>query len=66
MSLRGFHILFIIASIILLVLTSFWAWQQHQIKGGIPYLMAFGGSLGLTISLIIYEIKFTKNIHEPR
>jgi len=62
MSLRGFHIIFIIASILLSSIFALWAMQyyvEHQLVG---YLVTALMTLFVTIGLILYLIKFTKKV----
>jgi hypothetical protein len=65
MSLRGFHILFIIASVISLAMYGLWSWQKFQTTEISAHLIAAIGSVALAVFLIFYEINFVKKTHEP-
>jgi len=60
MSLRGFHILFIVSSIIIAFGFSYWAFLQYNQIQNTGYLLTACFSLLSAFGLIIYEMKFIK------
>ena len=62
MSIKDFHIIFIIAAIIISFGFAYWAFLQYiQLSSG-SYMLTSVVSLLIGISLIIYEIKFIQKI----
>ena len=62
MGLKTFHLIFIVAAIILSLLFGYWAWKQYQMSQVIGYLVTFFASIIVAVGLIIYEIKINKHI----
>jgi hypothetical protein len=62
MSLKAFHILFIIMSVFVNIFFSIWCWMEYLSKNNAFYVMLFTGSVLLTITLIFYGVLFIKNI----
>jgi len=62
MSLRSFHVIFIICSIILAVLFGCWAIGQYQLIGTLGYIWTAVASFLTAIALIIYEVMFLKKV----
>ena len=60
MSLRGFHILFIIASIGLCAFFSWWAYEQYQENHSASYLATAVISSLISLGLILYTVQFIK------
>ena len=62
MSLRGFHILFIMASIILSFFFGYWAFSGYQHDKATNYLWTAFGSCLMGVGLMIYSIYFIKKV----
>jgi hypothetical protein len=60
MSLKGFHILFIVLSIALALLFGVWALRLYSQIGGARYLGMGLGALALGAALVVYGIWFLK------
>jgi len=58
MSLRGFHILFIVASIGLCAFFAWWAYGQYQDNHAAGYLATAIVSSLISIGLVVYAVKF--------
>lgn len=58
MSLKGFHIIFIIFSILLSGWFAYWAFGYYQMERQSSYLITSVSSLIIVIALIFYEVKF--------
>lgn len=60
MSLRDFHIVFIIAAILCSLSFGYWAWQQY-IQDGSPVYFITAVACGIiAVGLTIYEIGFVR------
>jgi len=64
MSLKYFHILFIIASIGLCFFFAWWAFGEYQEKQSPGYLITAAVSFLISVGLIVYAVKFAKKIKE--
>jgi len=62
MSIKGFHIVFIIASIILAILFGLWSWNYSYEKQSMGYFFTSIGCFLAALFLILYEIRFIKKI----
>lgn len=62
MSLKAFHIIFIIASIILAIIFGIWAINNFMEQQTYGYLFTGIGSFLVAIGLIIYEVMFIKKV----
>ncbi len=62
MSLRDFHIIFIISAILLSMGFGFWAIEQYQFFRGLTYIITSIFSFLFSLMLIVYEINFIKKI----
>jgi len=62
MSLKDFHIVFIISSIVLLFGFGFWAIQQYQQNQIFCYVWTAVISFIAALGLIVYELKFLKKM----
>jgi len=65
MSLKAFHVIFIVASIILAFGFGAWLVSQYMHDGGVLNLIIALGSFGAGVGLIFYEryfLKKTKNV----
>ena len=60
MSLRTFHVIFIICSIALSIGFGYWAVKGYFDSRAVGYLWTAFGSVTLAVGLIIYEILFLK------
>ena len=66
LSLKIFHIIFILASIILSFAFGTWAWQYHQVNAMPLYLGFSLVSYIFGIALVIYLIKVIKKLKKIR
>lgn len=64
MSLKSFHIIFIIASILLLAAYGAWSIGKYQQTQQFSHMIAGIGSFLLAVILVIYEINFAKKKYE--
>ncbi|MBP9853265.1 MAG: hypothetical protein KBD53_00180 [Candidatus Omnitrophica bacterium] len=62
MSLRGFHLIFVVATVSLAVFFGFWAYNEYTIEHRIGYLLTTTASFCAAIGFIIYGITFSKKI----
>ena len=62
MSLKSFHIIFLIISTLFATFFSYWCYAEWQITGNIVFLIYFSIGLILWISLLIYGKWFMKKI----
>jgi hypothetical protein len=60
MSLRAFHLLFIVMSVILTAFFAAWAFGQYRTEGAISYALTAAGSLAAGIGLVVYAAGFLK------
>ena len=63
MSLKTFHIIFIIASIICSLFFAGWSYKNFIVSSLTVYLITAIASTFVSLSLVIYEIYFIKKIH---
>ena len=66
MSLKGFHIAFIIASVLLSAFFAAWGFQQYTVNSRPAFLVAAAGGLVAGISLIYYLLWFIKKLRNVR
>ena len=64
MSLRTFHIIFIVCSILLAVVFGIWAIKNFMDIHSIAYLFAGIGSFAIAFGLIVYEVTFIKKVKD--
>ena len=65
MSLRAIHIVFIAASIVLALLTAFWAVTMFQSdRGGTGHLVFAVGSLSVALGMLVYAVRFVRKTRE--
>ncbi|MCA9393081.1 MAG: hypothetical protein KC900_02655 [Candidatus Omnitrophica bacterium] len=64
MSLRGFHILFVMATVSLSGFFAYWAYQQYQLTASPSYLWSMIGSLLVGVGFIVYGIMFAKKVKD--
>ena len=62
MSLRSFHIIFIVCYIIVTIGFGYWAINGFQQEQSLTYLWTAIGAFITTLGLIIYEIVFLKKV----
>ena len=62
MSLKTFHVIFIVCSIILSVGFGYWAFMNFQNTQSLAYLFTMIGSILFAFGLVIYEMSFLKRI----
>ncbi|MGE0266869.1 MAG: hypothetical protein AB7S78_00255 [Candidatus Omnitrophota bacterium] len=62
MSLRGFHLVFVVATVSLAVFFAFWAYNQYTLKHSVGYLLSTFAALGMAGGFIVYGIIFAKKI----
>ena len=62
MSLKDFHILFILSSIVLSLGFAFWAWQQYVIERQNSFLLAFVGAIVFSVVLAVYDVNFIRKV----
>lgn len=62
MSLRGFHIVFIIASIALTTFFGVWALGMHQKESLNSYMVTAYASFAATLGLLVYGAFFIKKV----
>jgi len=62
MSLKGFHIVFIVLSILLLAGFTVWAFNQYSIEHNINFLLTAIGLCICAAALVVYEFNFIKNV----
>jgi hypothetical protein len=60
MSLRAFHVLFIVLSVILTAFFAAWAFGQYQADPAIGFVVAGVASLAAGIGLVLYLVAFLK------
>ena len=60
MSLRTFHLLFILVSAALSVFCAAWASEQYRLEGGIGYVAVIVASLGAAAGLASYAVAFRR------
>ena len=61
MSLRSIHLVFIVASILLAALITWWGVAMFTTgRGGSGYLAFAGGSLGAAIGMTVYAVLFVR------
>lgn len=65
MSLRAIHIVFIVASILLAVLTTMWGATMYlSERGEIGHLLFALGSLGAVAVMTVYGVRFVRKTRE--
>lgn len=62
MSLKGFHVVFIVFSILLLAGFSFWAFNQYLLEHNVNFLLTAIGLCSCAVGLVFYEFNFIKNV----
>lgn len=62
MSLKMFHILFIVCSVLLCIIFSIWGFANYHTSPTMGYLWAGVGSLTASVGLAIYGINFYKKL----
>ncbi|HEY3242155.1 MAG TPA: hypothetical protein VGM03_02295 [Phycisphaerae bacterium] len=63
MSLKAFHVVFILASLLLTVAFGVWCIREYRDgSGGNPLLFAAGMSFGLTVVLLVYGVWFLRKL----
>jgi hypothetical protein len=60
MSLRAFHVVFIIASVLVAVFLAAWAIGQYRLEPSAGYLATAGGSLASAVVLVWYGRGFQR------
>ena len=64
MSLKAFHLVFIVASILLAVGLAVWGFVTYFSHGGWTYLVAGIGSMAAAVGLVFYERYFLKKLKD--
>lgn len=64
MSLRGFHLIFVVATVSLSVFFAYWAYNQYVLKHATGYLLAMLGAIVMAVGFIVYGIIFAKKIKD--
>lgn len=64
MSLKSFHIVFVIISTLLCVGFGFWALDARSENGETSLLVAGVGSLGCGVALVVYGVWFLRKLKE--
>lgn len=62
MSLKAFHVFFIVVSSLLTLGFGVWAFRQYSIDGETVNLALGVGSLGSTVVLLVYGVWFLKKL----
>ena len=60
MSLRAFHLLFILVSAALAVFFAAWASGQYRLEGGVGYVAVMVGALATAAGLASYALAFRR------
>ena len=60
MSLRAFHLLFILVSAALSVFFAAWASGQYRLEGGVGYVAVMVGALAAAAGLASYAVTFRR------
>jgi hypothetical protein len=60
MSLKAFHLVFIVASVILAAFVAAWAVGQYQAQRDAAYLGATAASVGAAVGLTLYAAAFQR------
>jgi hypothetical protein len=64
MSLRGFHIFFILCAIILSGWFAFWNYENYQVSNASPDLLTTAASALIAAGLVVYMVWFLKKIQK--
>ncbi len=64
MSLKAFHLVFIIASIVLSFVVGAWGMQQYRLQESATGLMLAIGFYITGVLLVIYAIRFVRKVRE--
>ena len=64
MSIRGFHIIFVIISTLLCAGISFWVFQISQMTEGVAKMVFGGGAAFCAVLLIVYGFYFYNKINK--
>jgi hypothetical protein len=64
MSLKAFHLVFIVVSIVLAAFVAAWAAQQYRSVHDASYLAAAAGSLAGAASLGVYAMSFQRKMRQ--
>ena len=60
MSLRAFHLLFIVCSVLLAAFFAAWAGGEYQLEHETVYAVTAAGSLAAAAGLVVYAAKFQR------
>lgn len=62
MSLKGFHIIFVLATVSLSVFFSYWSYKQFQLTQSSGYMASVVVSIIVAIGFLVYGFLFAKKI----
>lgn len=60
MSLRGFHVVFVVLALALSVLTGIWSLNQFRLAGGATWLTLGIVCLAVAVGLVVYGLWFVR------
>lgn len=60
MSLKAFHVAFVVVSVLLAGFVAWWAFGHWSHHGGVGYLLAAGGAVGAGVALVVYGVWFAR------
>jgi hypothetical protein len=64
MSLRAFHLLFVLLSAALAVFFAAWASGQYRLEGGGGYVVVMVAAVGAALGLVYYGIAFRRKTRD--
>jgi hypothetical protein len=64
MSLRAFHLLFVLLSAALAVFFAAWASGQYRLEGGGGYVVVMVAAIGAALGLVYYGIAFKRKTRD--